>query len=676
MTCSSPDFRAAAVIAWVITAVLFGAACKPTRIIGGVCPGPGGTPIDASCDDGGGVPPGTTLAVGLDRSGVSLLPDGLAVGGATLAPVVRLRGERATTAGWPSQGGATLAPAGGEVAVDRGAPFTDGTRAVGLGSGYAFAAADAAVGAVGADDFAIEIVMRAASAAEIVDKQAGPLGWSLNARPTGDLTFFARDAAGNIVDVASPPLAPGAWAHCLFWVSRAAGARVDCNGRAGALAAVPANLGTLDGTATLALGGGPTRVAFLAIYRAPGGLGPADGWQAASARRFWTLTGAWPRFAGGTASPAAGLRDGPAYMDLQAAAGAPRRLFLVGPDWPRVACRTDVAGAYACGFLSEPRRTRAVPAAASDWPARELTVGAGQATLADDGPAFEALVPSTTAGVHALAVMRDELPARQVFSFYARARASGRVAVVSGTRGAAVFDLVAGAVVSAPVDVRATIEPWGDGVFRCSIAFDGAAKAVEMGVHLVDAAGAESFAGDGATAAIEIAGLQLDVGLASAASLQVGDIQPADHLTFVGDDGNLPTGIDATISARVLLPAGLRLTDQAILNLNRGGTFQDQVQLFVRGDMGLTKFWGLRGGETYWTFDHPTSVVDGAVHALRVGWDATAASIRLDGNLRQQPLLLPNSAPFLMNRIDVGFSAESSGALEGLVGGLLIGAAP
>jgi hypothetical protein len=100
------------------------------------------------------------------------------------------------------------------------------------------------------------------------------------------------------------------------------------------------------------------------------------------------------------------------------------------------------------------------------------------------------------------------------------------------------------------------------------------------------------------------------------------------------------------------------------------------VQLFVRGDMGLTKFWGLRGGETYWTFDHPTSVVDGAVHALRVGWDATAASIRLDGNLRQQPLLLPNSAPFLMNRIDVGFSAESSGALEGLVGGLMIGAAP
>jgi hypothetical protein len=357
-------------------------------------------------------------------------------------------------------------------------------------------------------------------------------------------------------------------------------------------------------------------------------------------------------------------------------AGGPRRLFLVGPDWPRVACRTDVEDELACGFLSEPRRTRTVPAAARDWTASELAIAAGQGALADDGPAFEALVPSANPGVHELVVTRDEIVASQVFSFFARARAGGRVAAVAGTRGAAIFDLAAGAVVSSPASLRATIEPWGDGVFRCAIAFLGAEKAAPLGLRLLDATGAAAFAGDGATPALEVALLQLDVGLVFAASPQVSAIQPADHLTFVGDDGNLPVGSTAAIGLRVLLPPGARLTDQAILNLNRDGAFEDQVQLFVRGDLGLTKFWGLRGGDTYWTFDHPGSMVDGKVHELRVGWDATTARVELDGAPRSQPTLLPNGAPFLLNRIDVGFSALSSGALEGLVGGLTIGTPP
>jgi hypothetical protein len=669
------------VIASAIAAalVLGASGCRSSRLIGAVCPGPsGGTPIDAGCgggDGGSDAPPGTTLAAGLDRSGASLLDVGLAVGGATLAPALRLRGERATAAGWPSEDGAVLAPGGGTADLSLGAPFTDDTRAVGLGAGLGFAAADSAVGAVGTEDFALEIVLRtAATPVEILDKQSGGTGWSLSSGSTGALSLFVRDAAGTSVEIASTPLPAGAWAHCLFWVSRAAGGRADCDARAGTLVPVPAALGTLDSAGTLGVGGGATRVAFVAIYR--GALGAASGWQTASARRFATLTGARPEIARGSALPAPGLRDGAAYVDLQATAGGPRRLFLVGPDWPRVACRTDVEGKRACGFLSEPRRTRNAPASASAWTARELTIGAGQGVLADDGPAFEALVPSAVTGLHELVLVRDEIVASQTFSFFARARSGARLAAVAGTR-AAVFDLAAGTVVSTtPATLRATIEPWGDGVFRCAIAFLGAEKAAALGVRLLDAAGNATFAGDGATPALDVAFLQLDVGLVFAASPPVGAIQPADRLTFVGDDGNLPVGNATTIGLRVLMPPGARLTDQAILNLNRDGSFEDQVQLFVRGDMGLTKFWGLWGGETYWTFDHPASMVDGKVHDLRVGWDATTARIDLDGVPRSQPTLLPNNAPFLLNRIEIGFSTQSSGSLEGLVGGLTIGAPP
>jgi hypothetical protein len=274
-------------------------------------------------------------------------------------------------------------------------------------------------------------------------------------------------------------------------------------------------------------------------------------------------------------------------------------------------------------------------------------------------------------------LVRDEIAAAQVFSFFVRAESTlSHVGAVAGTRGMAVFDLGRGRVVSTPAGVRAAIERWGGGSYRCSISFEGGQKAAELGIHLLDGAGNELASGDGSTPALWIAGLQLDVGLVFAGSLQAATVQPADQLTFVGDDGNLPAGTAAEIGMYVLLPAGPRLTDQAILNLNRGGTFEDQVQLFVRGDLGVTKFWGLRGGDTYWTFDHPTPVIDGVLHTLRVGWDPATARVELDGVVKALPVLLPNDAPFPLNRIDIGFSAQSSGALEGLVGGLTIGAGP
>jgi hypothetical protein len=674
------------VIAHAIAAVSFVAGCGVSaRSIGAVCPGPdGGTPIDASCGGDGGPeasPTGTTLAVGLDRSGTSLLDERLAVGGATVPAALRLRGEQANDTQWPSQTGGALARGAGAVGLDQVAPFTDGTRAVRLGTGVGYAAAEPSVGAVGADDFALEVILRATPAGSVADKlRTGGPGWTLASRETGQLVLTVLDAS-SAVDIVSEPLPTGAWIHCLYWVSRSAGGRADCDGRAGTLATVPANLGTLDGPTPLSVGGGAgvAHVAFLALYRtAPGGLGAAAAWQSASARRFAALTGALPSVARGSALPLPGLRDGVAYLDLdrQPASGPERRVFLVGPDWPRVACRTDVAGAHACGFLSEPRRTRGVPASPSGWTSRELVTFPAGALLPEDGPPFYALAPSPVVGPHVLSVVRDEIVAAQVFSFFTRTESFlSHVGVVAGTRGMAVFDVGMGRVVSAPAGVRATIERWGEGLYRCSIAFDGGQKAAELGIHLLDGGGNELAAGDGTTPALWVAGLQLDVGLVYAGSLLAADTQLGDRLTFVGDDGNLPAGITGEMDVRVLLPAGPRLTDQAIINLNRGGTFDDQVQLSVVGnDKGFTKFWALRGGDTYWTVDHPTPVVDGLLHTLRAGWDSTTARVDLDGVVRSQALLLPNDAPFPLNRVDVGFSGQSSGALEGLVGALRIGA--
>jgi hypothetical protein len=678
---SRPRTRWFAVVGMTIGAAFAGACTRNAYVIGAVCPpGDGGSAIDASCP---GLTDGGDGASEVAEGGNATFTADFTTSGTTaLGPLepssvfatLTLPGVSAAALRWPSDEGVALGPGGGAPEPGLPAPFIDSTRAVGLPAGAAsYAAETAAVGAVGADDFVVEVVLRSAMGATIVEKAAASgTGWSLRTDATG-LVLAVGDADPAHVVRAAAPLIADAWYHCMAWVSHAAGMRVDCNGRAGAMVPVLA-AGSIDVATPLVVGGGaPSRLAFFKLtHVTPGYLREPSTWLDVGRRRFAALTGTLP-VARGSVLPRPGLRDSPAYVDLQATGpNTPRRLFLVGPDWPRVACRTGVTGDHDCGFLSEPLRTRRVPADARMWTATELTTAVGP-LLPWEGPPMIGLVPSTAAAAHALGVMAPDTTARQVFSFFARAGSVGRVAAHVGALGDAVYDLRAGTVVSAPAAVRATIEPWGDGVYRCVYAYTGVAGSVLHALALVDAAGAQAFAGDGAAVGIQVAGLQVDLGLVLAGSLLAADTQQPDHLTFVGDDGNLPTGAGATIDVRVLLPEGPRLTDQAIFNLNRGTAFKDQVQLFVRGDMGLAEFWGISTGATYWTFDNPTTLIDGRRHTMQASWNQTSAHIVVDGITQDQNVLLPDPPPFVLDRIDVGFSEKSGGPLEGLIAGLRIG---
>jgi hypothetical protein len=170
-----------------------------------------------------------------------------------------------------------------------------------------------------------------------------------------------------------------------------------------------------------------------------------------------------------------------------------------------------------------------------------------------------------------------------------------------------------------------------------------------------------------------VAGLQLDVGEAYAGSLLASDSQAADQLSFAGSDGNLPTLGTVVERFRVLLPAGPRLTDQAVLNFSRGGEFDNQVQLYVTGDTGELKFWGLSDGETHWAFTHPSSPIDGLRHQIEASWGPSFAQLSVDGTSIMNDPLIANSPAFSLDRIDVSFSSNSSGSLEGLVAGIEIG---
>jgi hypothetical protein len=367
------------------------------------------------------------------------------------------------------------------------------------------------------------------------------------------------------------------------------------------------------------------------------------------------------------------LRDSPAYLDLQRASGAARQLFIVGQDWPRIACRSDQNGSHDCGYLSEAQRTRWLEPKAAAWTASELSISADNADFADGMQRMEGLVPSTANAEHALTWTGMYGGARQALSFFARAETGQLVSASVSGLSSAIFDLSAGTVISAPSVGNATIEDWGGGLFRCAYVFAPSAVATTYTVEPLADARAQPFAGDGKGAWLDIAELQLDVGQAYAGSPLAAASEAADALTFLADDGNLPSTGTVSQRVRVLLPAGPRLTDQAVLNLNRDGEFDNQVELYIVGETNQLKFWGLEGGDAHWAFTHPVSLVDGMRHAIEADWGSDFASLSVDGVLLRQDALLVNAPPFALDRIDLGFSSNSSGSLQGLLAGLEIG---
>jgi hypothetical protein len=414
-------------------------------------------------------------------------------------------------------------------------------------------------------------------------------------------------------------------------------------------------------------------LAYLAVFaKAAGALGDGSEWPTLSRQRFAALTGVSPRVARGSPLPAAGLRDSAAYLDLQRDSRSARQLFIVGPDWPRIACRSDDAGTHDCGYLSETERTRWFEPSPSAWSQSALSFSAGSAAFADGTQRMEGALPSSELSPHTLAWTGSYSGARQALSFFARAEAGRLVSVSVSQLGRAVFDVRAGSVVSAPAVGAATIEDWGGGLFRCAYVFAPNPGPATYGIELLADEQGTSFAGDGKSVWVDLAQLQLDVGQAYAGSPMAGERQAADELTFVGDDGNLPSGASVIQRLRVLLPKGPRLTDQAVLNLSIDGEFDNQAQLYITGDTDQLKFWGLRDGDAHWAFNHPVSLVDGRRHAIEATWGPDYASLSVDGVSLQQDALHPNTPPFAFNRIDVGFF-NSSGSLEGLLAGLQIG---
>jgi len=278
---------------------------------------------------------------------------------------------------------------------------------------------------------------------------------------------------------------------------------------------------------------------------------------------------------------------------------------------------------------------------------------------------MEGLVPSTVDGAHSLVRSRDYGGQPLAFSFFARSGSSGFVGVSAGALGVAVFDLSNGTVVTPP-GVQAQVEDFGGGLFRCAYVATPPAGAVEHRLHLLAGGALAAFAGDGVSASVFVAGLQVEIGEALPTSLAPLGNRGVDRLTFLGTDGNLdPLG--AGIVAEARLAAFSRVTDHAIVNLSRLGTFDDEINVFLAGASGQFAFGARANGGGVWGFQNPTSGIDGEMHTLRAAYNVSGLELTVDG---ESSFFVPGDGvmiPSALDRMDIGHSGDASGPLEGLV---------
>jgi hypothetical protein len=320
-----------------------------------------------------------------------------------------------------------------------------------------------------------------------------------------------------------------------------------------------------------------------------------------------------------------------------------------------------------------------------------VTVNINHAAFADGETHMASVVPSTNVAAHVLSASTVVGATQDVLSFYARAESGHLLGVKVSGQDEAVFD-VSALSASSPAGVGTSIESWGSGLVRCAYTFKNTvAGPVTFEIHLLDSSpSGEPFAGDGQSAWVDLAGLQVDVSTFYPGSLFGAAAQMADQLVFVANDGNVPQGSSVSISLQVLLPEGPRLDDQAILNLNLKDDYAPQVDLYVTGDTGdgdgggsasTLEFSGLQPGPTaaappttLWAFNNFTSVVDGNRHSIRAEWNTRAASVWVDQmQAATEDLLVSGAAPPPLDRMEVGFSVNSSGPLDGLVSSIAIG---
>ncbi|HXK16484.1 MAG TPA: LamG-like jellyroll fold domain-containing protein, partial [Polyangiaceae bacterium] len=585
------------------------------------------------------------------------------------APDHFLVASDATLASWVARAGANFDVADqAALTLAEPAPFADPGSVLSHAGAVTFNSdsvwADTSTGAL-----ALEAVFRGQPGATLLSQRdaRGGLEWSLDGSGRAVLRL---DSGVSEVVATSPVLVADAWHHCLALFDAGQGvAQMFCNGQAGDTANVPSGFSVTPSQIPATLGSSaPARLSWaeLASWRATS-FGAYGAWTGLARERFARLVGTYAEGAKDPL-PFAEMRASGAYIDMSPSdAPEQRRLHPVGQHWPRIVCRPTVDSPRTCGLLVETASSQQIAPAAftlDNWTATELTLAAAAASGPTGAATLFALTPSVSSAAHSLELAVPFAAGPAVFAFFARAGSAHliRAEVVGGP--SATFDLSGPSVVDSTGGLVAAAEPWGNGLVRLSYSFNVNPGAGRLRLTLLNDASATAFAGDGSVAA-QVGDAALSFRSFSTPLPTFGSIEQPDHLIYPASSGNLPQASNLSFSAEVWLPAAPLLVDAAILNLNFAAGTDQQINLFVPAKTGAARFVGTQGATVPWLVSSAQTLTDGKLHAVSASVGPTSASITVDGTT-----VTGKAAPFdtsVLDRIEIGISATSSGALTGLV---------
>jgi hypothetical protein len=668
-------------LAWLTAACtddtyVIGALCSAvgTCPAGGGAGGSGGTAAGAatggSSGTGGSAMPPGSLELDLTGSGVERLPEQLL----GEPPTHFFVADDATSNTWPARVGTGFdVVAAAALVLSEPSPFADPGDVLSHGGTVTFSAdstwADTRAGAM-----ALELVFRAEPGALLLSQRNASGGVELGLDAQGRVGLRLSAGSQELV-VSSQSLVLDAWHHCLAFVdAEQLSAQLFCNGQAGSSVTVAGGFSVRPPGLPVTLGGNTAaRVHWAELARWQAATwGPRGAWSDVARERFARLVGT---YAVGAHEPLpfAELRASGAYIDMSRGdAPERRRLHPVGEHWPRIVCRPTTDSARTCGLLVEGSSSRvgAVGALLLDqWAATELTVTAANDAGPSGASTLFALAPSATSATHTLQIDAAFADGPAVLSLFARAAGKRRLRAEVVGVASATFDLSSAQVIDATDTLVVSAEPWGEGLLRLSFAFDVDPGPGQLRLTLLDDDGATAFVGDGASA-VSVGDVELRFRSFSTPLPMFGAIQQADHLVYPAGNGNLPGGPWFDFSAEIWLPAAPLLADAAIFNANFASRYDQQINLFVSPQDGSLQFWGKQGDATHWQFSSADVVTDGNVHQIGASVGPGGATLSVDGKTTTEPAGAYDLTT--LDRVEVGMSTSSSGALTGIVRRLLL----
>lgn len=595
------------------------------------------------------------------RNGVGLLDPELEINSVTEEPQFRYNGKIATASVWPSWsygeqlaiGGSGSDPTPGQFSPLLGA--SDG--AVLFNGAKYFAAATSGFADVTTEDIVIELVFRmpSTSGLRMLEKRKSAAdynGWTVF-NNAGFLTLYL-DSGASQIGFATGALTAGCWYHAMAFADRSGSGAWYVNGLA---SGTPVSLASVTGSLTnseymwvgAASAFGPAAwtdpIAYIAMWMKSAWL-DTHLQAAVAAERFYKMCGIWPQLAEGTAAPVVATRDDIAHLDHYDSDGN-RRLFQVGPNWPRICERPDADDAVHRGLLQESERENICLESetidvAGTWPVTRCSVTNTSTTTAPDGTttSSDVIHEDNSDNNHYIKQNIALVTAtRYTFSCWAKAINRTQISINPGiSNTVCLFNLSTGAIVSEGSAATAYIEDWGNGWYRCCIRFLSDTSGVVSHYIFPAEGGSASFQGLNQDS-IYVWGFQEEAGGFASSYIKtttVAETRVADDLYYKGDDGNLGepggSGRTATLLLRFMTrPASLNRTDNAyLLALSDDGSADDRVSLHI-SLLDTIGTYGIAGGTTWWNSTSGGDPENGLPRELALSYELNSIYTSVDG---------------------------------------------